>query len=1625
MYKVVLYDAFKKKENIDVYIHPDDTISLVSKKVANAVGVSPGHIYLWVEQKIDTLLIKKEIIVLQFIRNLFKGELLLHVNSLKAACLNYFNKDVSSAFEGKTYNMITVDIAIKLLMKLNIDTIIQPLSHHYLDGEYFIYLPYSPFNNIKQDISIDRYYTSQLNHLTLVTAIGNENSQIIYALPYDQYQKTKSSNSMMYYPKVDVQVNLKNIAKLCTYLEEYDSTYSKGVDVADVSTKQYVNILYFKTKPIFSTQQSVNLSVLFDAFHVSKEIPFVKYKSSTNIYNKVLKGFLASSQDVRDFEKWYAVQNFKLQDYTYIAFKLYFTSNVYISVIINNELSCDIRYTFHIKDEKTEYDINTSIPLINSLLSFVHKTYNVEVLPVIQFIPENIRDVIYSYDIHKFVTYHVATLRTKALKSNAEKYVMAKMFPYFDVIPSDVANILRLQYKKVDEYGSSKSIQFFIIKNQKEPKTDLLEKIQSTFSLTREDALQEYEKWELQKDMNGDNNTEYFKYENFVDVKIRFNSPIDVRYVIQGCRSFQTTERISNLISHILVASSMKTKETKKDIEARTILKEETEKQTVNITEPHGDEEDLDMEDWLADLKMFEQEALEAEPDVRSSITNSSDDVIKQLTKHNDEDNVPNGKSRWKGFLKRMLDSADKDLFNYKSESGKRGYASVCAAVDRRQPVVISKEEKERIDKEYPGAYNGYVKTGSTKELYEKNYYICPKIWCPKSRVAVTPDSYKEKGDNVCPLGEEPMIFEAKSFWGLGDKAMEREHYPGFLDKYTRSDGVCLPCCFKVSPEAGNRNKQRQDLCVPKYDSTEEVVVEDQVGTEKYIKKETYFPLEVGRYGLLPKELDDFLGKKNKGSLPGGTGLMTSKTDCYLRKGVFQGSQSFVNCIISCLDNPQISNYKDFIEACKKNISIYSFVTIENGKILQLFIDKNRNIFGESTDFKEFRKWFVKQKEYVARFNLNKLVEVLKDTKTFSREVRYYKDIIREFMIYFSYKNFMQFLDNTEIEKDHRILLDICNISTEWLNMNEYNFVVIEVNTDGKVYIDCSLNRDTKQFINKKTPFIFLMKHNKYYEPIYHVVSTTNENIQSNARFKLDDKLHSMMKDMILYYYNNCSSQKQKSISMNINIFLESKGYKPKYYVIDYDFRLTGLLLANNLYIPFPMKYDIYALKGLRFIYTSDVVLFVCNEPKDVIKKIFKLLESEYGNFYSINAFLIEKGILQGVVLQNDVLVPLHLKKGTYPYQEYLDDLYIFTQENEQDNRLSFMKSIIEEQNTIKETIAKFDNEIDSDQRLEIMFLKDPKNPLPIEIKRQRMIGILQPYTRNVNKYLQSQIASLLLNKFYDARKTHIRRFVPHSDEIIFDYNDIQDGRLQEIVEKAQNPYKLFHKKLNDMFDTYLFTTEHDDEIKEDITSEFINSDSVFSQLPAKYGKIQYRKIMKDFSVLENSGDILYKLFSSASTTTQHNRITEGTLKSIIKTNIVKDYSSSSDAIEVMYDNPSFAYHLKQMKLKTPLLDQVLEIFDSIHYRPSFYELRIMARTININVVIIGRQTLKNPEGLFEVIYTKSQYYLFLLQTYNRFQYVDNFQCITRKNKDIIMTKTQLPDEVLDMINAFISKLRS
>ena len=198
----------------------------------------------------------------------------------------------------------------------------------------------------------------------------------------------------------------------------------------------------------------------------------------------------------------------------------------------------------------------------------------------------------------------------------------------------------------------------------------------------------------------------------------------------------------------------------------------------------------------------------------------------------------------------------DKRLFIFKSNNLFEPYSSKCGAVDMRQPIVITdldiqnmREDSTKLNiknRAYDAMKNDILKWGS--ETNNLNNYICPRIWCIKDNIIITPLQLIDN-DGKCPIcngliidnkaktiGNSTVLLrkgKSNNYWGdkkipddfiedvkknrfkktnsdaqnqqilnsykekwkLYLKGTEKLAFPSFFDPKLHPQGLCMICC--------------------------------------------------------------------------------------------------------------------------------------------------------------------------------------------------------------------------------------------------------------------------------------------------------------------------------------------------------------------------------------------------------------------------------------------------------------------------------------------------------------------------------------------------------------------------------------------------------------------------------------------------------------------------------------------------------------------------------------------------------------------------------------------------------------------------------------------------------------
>lgn len=1676
-------NANANAEVISGSIRPDDNIGWVKKKLFYYLHKklqleSHEHIYMWVNKKFYVT----PYILGLFITNVFKSEKRVAFDYFKTCVYNYFSihlKQEEAQFIDKVQ-------AVALIEHLQTAKHVEPLFFKYTNDVFYEYTNYHPFKETNKTaantstMTVTPYDALLLESFSIqetedgcLNITSSKATRNFYGKDSLLWQKFFPFAEDKQRDQTNTIVFINAIEKAETFVRHYPIQHEH-------QTGTFVNFLHLRVNETnFNKKQ--DLETLFESLVTSPDMPFLKYKAINNNYYKVYKKSIPSikSELTGKWTESKLNQFSKTGDTSYLLVKLRYSENVYCSLLIFDSLCYDVKFTFGNMMRETTEKVTKYLGTINKVIEQVRELYPSVYVPDIDTnFAQSASNMYSSTKVLRWLTLnHIKSDKNTLNYKKFPSILTNHLFSYFNVIKNPNKNILHLQYKKIDNYLKYENIQVFITNNFVKDKEEMIRRITSEFVLSREDAEKEYDKWMAQNEFEvlkmGDKTFIKPKNDNFVNVKVRLTSSIDLTFNIEGAKSTHVHDRIVQLLVILIEMANSKSVPTTQshaiinkadaflyDVDtvpspASVRVHTEMQDDLVEDLDEFVDYDEFgdlfeDDEDLLAleqeFLKAAAEEASERKHENVANAANSGNTTI-----DNDEDNV------MKSYFMNMLKSADRDLIDYKVPKGQKllkRYSTVCQWNDRRQPVVVTSEELQKIQQYQKNIR--YVKTGSTKELQDKNFYICPQVWCPKSKMALTYKDFKEKYNESCPFPEveEKPVLLTNHYWGKGEKGQTREHFPGFLDAKTHPRQLCLPCCFKKEAKEGTKNKQKESSCKNQW-GTEQNMEEDVevFGNEKYIKADIFVPLETSRFGLLPKAFSELLGKQVCGNGNDGKGLMNDKTNCILRKGVNQKSQSFLTAVLSILDNPEITSYATFLEHFNTHMSVERFVGLENGKIMKLFINKDFDMF-LSGNFKRFVAWFMdtEQDNYVRLFGLQSIraeFQANKDNEAVTYS-KHYSSVIREFLIFNAYTHFIEYINNPQIEKNYNILIDFIQTEHTWLNINHYNIVVIEHDPiTGMTNMICPFNRNAKSTLDVSDPFVFIFKQNNYYEPICHV-RVKGSNVIVTHKFFLKTAPKSI-RNLVQFYLQNCSPEHLPNdhFAHDIAVYIKSLGLGIRTYVIDYSFKVCGFLVSKyNLFIPLRFKTDIYDLNDVTFIYYDDLTAYRTKLPPNVIepvvKDIFNGLYKRTGDaFYRIHSFIHSdktQKLLGFTVGNNEYFVPINFNDGDIndikAVSAYLeDDLNIFVGLEKKDAR--GLK--VERDRTVKERFQNFTEKImreirkNAQAHTEFKFITDPQNPFPSVFKRKKLIALITPimkdalklyfttdelvrfayhYVEDILHASSANTHNVILKQLFGLKK----KFKKTPFELIFDQKDIIEGRIHEKIKFIENPYTSLMDRLDRHMKDYVLDLSDTGLDELEYFVDYINTQSEYEDVPYKF-----RKVLNEYSLLvykQYSPITLYDLFQRISIAKRVANISDKTLmRQVVLKQLIRDYRENN--IEEFLNNPSYIFNAKAMKLKTNTIDGMVTVLESMMYYPSFYELSVLSQLARINVIVIGRKRKDNADGI-EVYHNKSSRYLVLCHSYDRFSHHDLFQVVVKdarkKHPKILFRKHELSKPFVDFI---------
>jgi hypothetical protein len=631
-------------------------------------------------------------------------------------------------------------------------------------------------------------------------------------------------------------------------------------------------------------------------------------------------------------------------------------------------------------------------------------------------------------------------------------------------------------------------------------------------------------------------------------------------------------------------------------------------------------------------------------------------------------------------YFQTLIERKDPILILKEDTKEYNAYSRTCLSDKRRQPVIITDAQLEKINKEHPGFLReqDVIRYGSD-EKHQFNY-ICPRYWCLKSNTFINPDDIKiVNGEKVHQPKKGPSCGKVlpkkdkKVKPGYYIYEFNDEAYPGLIpDKHP--DGLCLPCCFKnyntegrikakeSCLEKGKKPEQEKDDKTKKIPTKEDDYV---LGPEK-------FPLNPGRWGYLPPEIQTILHEVNADCQIGKTNTNIKENHpCLLRHGVeVNKKQSFIAAISDELffakriidpenkllkKEATILSIKEMREKIITSINIDSFIKYQNGNLVNDFYDPNRKV-----DIQEY-----KNSKLYSKINFSK-----------EEEISYFHKVVSAF------ENFILFLKDDEAIIDHTYLWDIISMPNKYLFPNGINLIIFQIPRDditNNVQLLCPTNHYSSQFYESRKPSIILIKEDGYYEPIYsyvyHGKSRRQNDITIVKEFKeydpkLSKTLRAVFKELVKPFFELiCRPQESMPNVYKIgkrrpDIFkaesplllydlvqkLDKHKYKIKKLVMNFNNKIIGVVAEEpasagrptgterSVFVPcYPSALNDNLKKDLDYVFMNDETLWrPYMETVQFLNKLYRKSKKRGQDKHDIPckpAFkIIEDGLVVGIL---------------------------------------------------------------------------------------------------------------------------------------------------------------------------------------------------------------------------------------------------------------------------------------------------------------------------------------------------------------------------------------------------------
>lgn len=1320
------------------------------------------------------------------------------------AAINYVSTFIANPFYIEEYNTILDDIdkvvsTTNERLLLNYKNINMNIIYLCLAKDTF---NYNIENNISQEITSKLYFP-------FLFSKNITNLQLLE----DKTQELLSNTKKI----ID-----KNFIKKIKNVELFYNIYSERINELNIISTGIKSIQF-----IIHPKISVRLPIdtIFKQIHATETIPIIKYNPSArqeNIYRLYSDKISIDGKKIPYLNKGIIFKLIKqIGKNTGISLVV---QRIYEGVSINFE--CDIEVNGDITIKTT---FNQLLD-INEISELVKETINPIILLIKNILEqsEDLLNTFDNFNNNNIEIIDINYQLIFPIKSkiNLKKYIGC-LSSIFAIYESNPDKGVEMRYKRVAQYSEVDSQTALVIEliNKGYDKNEIISELKENFNLTDEETalkltsiledieskLKVYKNKRLKVDTNPGFLTtislEQFTNNAIINVfginDIQYLYPLSVyiNSLIRMTQYPETTSISSDIINNICKG---KAASDEKKIQDVVVEPEELPYQqaqaiafdTPPIEVPIVDENVIqapkaNILDFLYEEEEEEEEMVGGARGDSSEDGNDDEDEINpeipQATLEETNINIDLGNRPEKEIITtpvnegaditgmtlnkpnpffRKLESYEPTLFLTNVDKEFKAYSRACPYNNRRQPVLLTDEEKERIDLEHPGSYTEAIKYGSNPD--KKYWYICPRYWDLKRNVSLTEKEAKSgKYGKIIPFKSNKIPKDANIYEFTDDKYHKDKNdkyinlHPGFLKEKVHPEGLCVPCCFKNwgAPE----QKKRRDQCLRKDTEKEkEQPREREIETEQYIKGPEKFPLEPGRWGYLPIAVQKFLRTDNKKCYISNTNTnLKPNIECLLRHGVeINRNQSFIGCIADLFveetESRSILSIKQMKQKIIEAIDLDLFITLQNGNLVNIFENKDIDII-----IGNYRKTNIYKK----------------------LDMRNSDDLLFIKRAASAYETFIQYLNDDDVVLDHKYLWDIISIPNPKLFKKGINLIILNLERNDitdNISVLCPSNHYSGEFFNTNKYSLILLKTENFYEPIYtledkvkewsikRVFNLKDKSLLPNLRNSLE-LIKSTLKDKCTPLNSIPTVYKFKTniILSELLKLLNKVNYDVLYQVINYNNKVIGVISKNKDNVEcFVPCYPSSSIKELA-IKTMDEDIW--NDFQTTLDYLVELSNISSKKILCLPKIkVLEDGLIVGIITETNQFISITnpeqntmaLEMPTIESSDYNDaDIKIMTKQTIDDDRVKYIKYIKLEtgfynsfRNTVRILLGQYKN-------------RNIKNEIEDIIKSKKLL-----YVNKLKKIIEK--LNKISRKYID--------FIDYSDEELNDIDEVSYCLLSE-----------------------------------------------------------------------------------------------------------------------------------------------------------------------------------------------------------------------------------------------------